>query len=358
MTRLLTIGIPTYNRGRSLQKMLDCLSKQILSYEKNIEVLISDNCSTDITSEVISDWVACQCSDLLVKHVRQIENIGVSRNLVSLLYESTSDYFIFLGDDDKLDSDGFSKLISLLTEKRPVAVIQARWEGMLRSSRIGSIGFDDALSLFYEYGNAWAGVIDRDAAVRAIGSRTLRQEIELIVWPQTVFGYLAMFDLSPLRSIEAVDFEIGRPLTESLNLTNKTYWLRSLADLLRAAALIQRTTGNALIRRRFISLKSQGLAIHIKAIYWYTLIDCDRSSTAPIRNLLSREFGFRGRLCALLLSLDSSPVFLRLISSLVYRLVYARSGKTLASKITEARTKRRAEIASKDRSGKRLGDWF
>jgi glycosyltransferase involved in cell wall biosynthesis len=338
--------------------MLYRLSNQISRFEKDIEIVVSDNCSTDATPEIISDWAAVQNADLIIKHVRQPENIGISRNLVSLLYASTSDYFIFLGDDDQLDSTNFSKLVDLLTEKRPSAVIQARWEGRRRTSKIGRLGFEDALSLFYEYGNAWAGVIDRDAAIKAIDSRALRHEIELIVWPQTVFGYLAMFDLLPLRSVEAVDFEIGRPITKSLNLTNKTYWIRSFKDLLQAAALIQRVTKSTKIRGRFVSFKSVGLVGHIKAIFWNTLVDCDRSSLSEIRNLLVREFGFRGQVCAFMLRLDDYPELLRLISSVGYRLIYVRSGRTLAVKIFETRRKREDEFSNKDKVGKRHGDWF
>lgn len=358
MKRLLTIGIPTYNRGLQLQIMLSCLNKKIASLEKYIEIIISDNCSNDGTSDVISEWTRIQSPDLRVKHVRHPRNIGVSANLVSLLYAATSDYFIFLGDDDGFHSDNLYRLINLLRIKRPVAVIQAHWTGKNRISKIGRVEFDDALFLFYEYGNAWAGVIDREAAITAINKRSLRSEIESIVWPQTVFGYLAMFDLSPTRSIETVEYEIGRPLTESLNLTNKTYWIRSFTDLLRAAAIIQRSTGNQSIRRYFINHKSQGLILHIKAIFFNALIEDDRASLITVRNVSAENFGFRGFILSLLLSLDNHPKILRMIASTFYNLANARNGKSFSSMITDARNRRNDEVLNRANSGKRLGDWF
>ena len=42
---LVTVGIPTYNRPAGLERTLECIRQQ--SYT-NLEIIVSDNCSTDV----------------------------------------------------------------------------------------------------------------------------------------------------------------------------------------------------------------------------------------------------------------------------------------------------------------------
>ena len=356
--RLLTIGVPTYNRSTSLSLMLRKLSTAIYGYEKDIEVIISDNCSTDDTPRVVKKWIEGQCVDLSVRSLCQLTNLGVSRNLVSLLYASTSNYFLFLGDDDCLYSENFPKLLSILKDKHPSAVIQSTWPGKNSIYKAESISFSEALSLLYEYGNAWGGVVDTASAIDAIESRSLRHEIETIVWPQIVFGYLAMFDLEPMRRIEAVDFEIGRPLGESLNITNKSYWIRSLTDLLKAAAIIQSCTRTKALRKRFISCNSRGVVGHIQSIFLNSLVDGDKTSLLEIQNLLSRHFGWRGWVLAWFLVIDTYHSVLRTIAGIFWFLFKKNEYDSLFFKIEHDRRQRKLDILDKGNSGKRYGDWF
>ncbi len=358
MERLLTIGIPTYNRGNSLRLMLKNLEKIVDSFAEHIEIIISDNCSLDETPEIISDWVALQSPSLAIKRVRHSENIGLGKNVVSLFYAASSSYLVILGDDDRLNYKNFPRIMKLLVEKKPSAIIQASWEGQIQGNKKGTLAFDDALGLFYEYGNAWAGIVDRIAAVRAIESRFLLSEIEVIVWPQTVFGFLAMYDLSPMRSIEAVDFEIGSPLSESLNITNKSYWIRSLTDLLKAADIVQRSTGNQSFRKRFLSFRSRGFVAHVKAIFWNAVVDDDRTSLVAIRKLLRDEFGWRGWGWSIALSLDNYPRLLYFLLKITCLFRRADKGRLIEPIIEEARRQRKVEIFNKEKSGKRMGDWF
>lgn len=357
MEKLLTISIPTYNRAQALERTLVCLSKCICSFEAIIEVVVSDNCSQDQTSAVVESWVKSQSPDLEVRYVRHEENIGMSRNLVSLIYEARAEYFIFIGDDDQINPNNFSKLVKLLVEKRPSAVVQGLWSGHMRMNKRGSVSFEEAYKLFYEYGNAWAGVVNRAAAVNAIESRSLRMDIESIVWPQTVFGYLAMFDLSSTRSIEVVDFEIGGPLVESMNITNKSYWVRSLNDLLKAASLIQKHTNSTLLGSRLFSFYSYGLMAHLKLIFWNSLLEKEKVSLFDLRETMRKQFGWRGWFFSIIVWVDSFPKALWLIF-VFFRFFNPKNGISVGREIKEAKLRRRVEIENKEKSGKRYGDWF
>lgn len=357
MNRLLTIGIPTYNRSQSLNLMLNALSNDIRSFEYLVEVLILDNHSSDDTSQIVHTWSCIQSPRLQTRYIRHSENIGLSRNVVSLFYEATSEYLIILGDDDRLNSENFPKVIYLLMNKRPSAVIQALWNGAVRGG-VGALNFDRAMQLFYEYGNAWAGIVNRNAAVRAIESRDLRVKVEQIVWPQTVFGFLAMFDLIGESEIEAVGFEIGGPLIESLNITNKAYWIRSLYDLLSGADIVQKHTSNKFLAKFFVAFNSYGFLLHIKSILWYTLLDSDRTPISNVSCLLRRRFGFRGWLWSFLLNVDRSIFLLRILYAINHRLMKCDKKKSLQSRIYDSRLKREAELSGRAISGKRFGDWF
>lgn len=51
--KLLTIAIPTYNGARTIASMLNILLPQV---DERVEVLVSDNCSTDNTVEIWRGW--------------------------------------------------------------------------------------------------------------------------------------------------------------------------------------------------------------------------------------------------------------------------------------------------------------
>ena len=95
---LVTIAIPTYNRAdKYLSHTLECATKQ--TYE-NIEILVSDNCSTDQTPEVVNSF-----SDPRIKYFRQETNLGAFGNWNFLLEQANGDYFHMYHDDDQIDAD-------------------------------------------------------------------------------------------------------------------------------------------------------------------------------------------------------------------------------------------------------------
>lgn len=71
-TPLLSICIPTYNRSRYLQVSLAALIEQSESFHSDIEIVVSDNASTDNTEESMNTF-RTQFSNL--KYVRNTENL-------------------------------------------------------------------------------------------------------------------------------------------------------------------------------------------------------------------------------------------------------------------------------------------
>lgn len=359
MNRILTIGIPTYNRAHSLKKSLLELSSSIGSYADYIEIIISDNCSTDDTERVVKEWMEIIPSGLSIRYHKNDSNIGISKNLVSLFYYAKTPYFMFIGDDDRIEN--LPRIIDVLkSDSAPSAIVCGFWNKRLRVSRIGYVSFEETAKLFYEYGNAWAAVVDTQAAVQAIESRELREEIEKIVWPHTVMGFLAMYDLAP-RKVFITDFEMGARLGDGLNVTNKAYWIKSLYGLAKAASIIDVAISTNVFRRDLIA--SSAFKSHFRAILWYSLIADYKASTSDLEDLLLREYGVAGFFWAQLARLSHHPTLLRscvFLLSLLRALLKGRWRSLFAfsKKMEVAKENHRLAVEEATQNHKRYGDWF
>jgi glycosyltransferase involved in cell wall biosynthesis len=95
---LVTIAIPTYNRANSyLKQAIECSVNQ--TYQ-NIEIVISDNCSTDNTEEIVKSF-----NDTRIRYFRQDKNIGMYNNENFCVEKAIGDFFLLLCDDDMIDHD-------------------------------------------------------------------------------------------------------------------------------------------------------------------------------------------------------------------------------------------------------------
>lgn len=106
---LVTIGLPTYNRPAGLKKCLETIINQ--SY-KNLEIIISDNCSTDETVQrVILEFAS---KDSRIKHFRQPVNIGLEENFNFVYAKAMAGYFTWMSDDDHFDSNYVEECVKFL----------------------------------------------------------------------------------------------------------------------------------------------------------------------------------------------------------------------------------------------------
>jgi len=96
----LTIAIPTYNRARSLIRLLDQIRKQLTQDD---ELLVVNDCSTDNTSKSLASR-----SELRV--VENRSNLGMVRTWNRCLEEAENEWVCIIHDDDLL-SDNALKTI-------------------------------------------------------------------------------------------------------------------------------------------------------------------------------------------------------------------------------------------------------
>jgi len=95
---LVTIGIPTYNRAnKTLALAIESACRQ--DYP-NLEIIVSDNCSTDNTRDVVGAF-----ADPRLRYIRQEVNRGPNANYNACLHAARGAYFLLLHDDDLIDPD-------------------------------------------------------------------------------------------------------------------------------------------------------------------------------------------------------------------------------------------------------------
>lgn len=105
---LVSIGIPTYNRNVGIKKTLESIW---LQHYPNLEVIISDNHSTDNTKDVIEDLIREHSN---IKYWRQPFNIGMVPNFEFVLRQATGTYFMWVADDDGLEPGIIHKYVAFL----------------------------------------------------------------------------------------------------------------------------------------------------------------------------------------------------------------------------------------------------
>jgi glycosyltransferase involved in cell wall biosynthesis len=109
---LLTIAIPTWNRASYLEQNLAQLASELRRVVPGqVEVLVSDNHSTDSTQTVVEN---AQRAGLTIRYVRNSENLGWGRNFAQCFELASGTYLLLLGDDDLLTDGALPLLLDRL----------------------------------------------------------------------------------------------------------------------------------------------------------------------------------------------------------------------------------------------------
>ena len=113
---LVTIGIPTYNRAsRYLRRAIE---RSLGQTYRNVEVIVSDNCSSDHTPELVRS-----IADPRLRYFRHEMNIGPNNNFNYCLQQAKGEYFLLFHDDDMIDKDIVEACISTLKSGESVGAI-------------------------------------------------------------------------------------------------------------------------------------------------------------------------------------------------------------------------------------------
>lgn len=116
MSLILTIGIPTYNRADYIQKALDSILSQMQS---NVEILISDNGSTDGTKEVIQKY---QNNHSFVRFCGFEQNQGIDKNITNVLANAKGKYIHLFSDDDLYTENLLKQILEEIAKTAPSVI--------------------------------------------------------------------------------------------------------------------------------------------------------------------------------------------------------------------------------------------
>lgn len=120
-TPLLSISIPTYNRAGFLPDLLASIERE---WDPRIEVVISDNASTDNTPALLEEW---RTRLPRLKIVRQSENIGPDRNFLAVVSEATASFCWLFGSDDAVAPGAIATMLRALEDHPDIAGLSVNY---------------------------------------------------------------------------------------------------------------------------------------------------------------------------------------------------------------------------------------
>ncbi len=104
----LTITVLTYNSEKYIFETLESISTQA---RKDVQVIISDDCSVDKTVEIIDNWKSlheAKFKEIIL--LTSIENQGIVRNKIKTFPLISGEYLKGLAGDDKLDENAIEAI--------------------------------------------------------------------------------------------------------------------------------------------------------------------------------------------------------------------------------------------------------
>ena len=119
---LVSIVITSYNRAHWIGQAIESALNQ--DYP-NLEIIISDNASTDNSNEIILSY----CKDIRIKYSRNEKNIGMLPNFRKIFFElAKGDYITNISSDDYLiDNKFISSSIDIINSQKNILLVFGRY---------------------------------------------------------------------------------------------------------------------------------------------------------------------------------------------------------------------------------------
>ncbi|MCV6963624.1 glycosyltransferase family 2 protein, partial [Mycobacterium intermedium] len=115
--------MPTFNRARYLDCLLQNLVTHIGELGFSYELLIGDNASEDDTADVVLRYE----EKLAIRYLRRPENVGPYQNISQLFDDAQGRYVVYLADDDLLILGVLGRYLTYLEAHPDVGAVFAPW---------------------------------------------------------------------------------------------------------------------------------------------------------------------------------------------------------------------------------------
>jgi glycosyltransferase involved in cell wall biosynthesis len=130
MSVLVSICIPAYNAGKYIAETLRSLCGQTY---KNIEIIVSDNASTDNTGDIVKKFAE---NDKKIKYFRNEANVGYVKNIRAAVEKASSETIAIYHADDIYEPEIVEEEIKVLLNNPKMGGVFVKLREFQDSSRI------------------------------------------------------------------------------------------------------------------------------------------------------------------------------------------------------------------------------
>ncbi len=123
-TPLLSLCLATFNRARYLDRYLSHHLGALDAAGIDYELVVSDNCSTDETPQILARWAA---DHPRMRVSRQPRNVGAYPNILTTLHQARGEVVVSIADDDLAIPEQLVAYARRLAADPALVMIQAPW---------------------------------------------------------------------------------------------------------------------------------------------------------------------------------------------------------------------------------------
>jgi len=115
----ITVAIPSYNRAKFLQPLLDSI---LMQNYPNYEILIIEDNSPEREdiAKIVSNY---QTNTDKIRYLQNEQNLGYDKNIRKLIDCSRGDYIFFMGNDDIVAEDALANVADLINNNNNIGAI-------------------------------------------------------------------------------------------------------------------------------------------------------------------------------------------------------------------------------------------
>jgi glycosyltransferase involved in cell wall biosynthesis len=192
---ILTIGIPVFEEEEGLAETLSSIGNLEEFKSGEIEVVVWDNASGDLSYKVASDFSLKNPQK--VKVGRNPSNLGGMENLKQVLRNSTSRFVWILGAGEEIIGESLAPLISFLGDPRNSAASMGTVSSVASEDEVKGYESNWLIEAFEpETGNCFVetislSIVDKDLALAVVERRDSNSANEFRVWPHLEMALVA-----------------------------------------------------------------------------------------------------------------------------------------------------------------------
>lgn len=149
-TALISVTVVTYNSEETVLSTLNSIKEQ--TYD-NIEIVVSDDCSTDNTLQLVKSWLADNGSRFKSFILLEMEkNKGVSANSNNAMKNCRGEWILGMAGDDILKPDAISNYMAYIEKNSAAQIVFSKCQDFTENAKgitYGRIRPDDKVKAFF-----------------------------------------------------------------------------------------------------------------------------------------------------------------------------------------------------------------